>query len=258
MYAGHPIGIHYKGLKMSNIVKLSLSIFTCLALLAACDSKVTEESTPVESHAAPTIEPSGVDVEPVPIVERMAFYGCDEQTYIARTVSGGAVEQLILFNGGFERRFERAVSASGVKYVSKDDDKATFWIKGKEATYNMNGKSLLCLEQAISSFLQSQEWVVEDISAKGVVDIARATLVFDADGFVSGGASCNSYRGSYTLTANHITVETIASTRMMCPPALMNQEQQFLEVLAASQSVSVSETGALKITAPAGEYILAR
>ncbi|WP_083796326.1 META domain-containing protein [Marinobacter sp. ELB17] len=47
-----------------------------------------------------------------------------------------------------------------------------------------------------------------------------------------GSPSCNRYSGEYQLSGSGFTVgDNMASTRMACPPALMNQEDYFLKLL---------------------------
>lgn len=106
--------------------------------------------------------------------------------------------------------------------------------------------------------LQGAEWVVEDIDGAGVLDRARATLNFGADGRVSGSSSCNSYTGPYTLSGNVLSFGNLATTRRACPPALMEQETRFLGTLAAVRSVEIAPDGALVLRGEAGRSIKAR
>lgn len=106
--------------------------------------------------------------------------------------------------------------------------------------------------------LQGGEWVVEDIDGGGIIDRSRATLVFGADGRISGRASCNTYGGQYTLTGEGLTVDNAAVTMMACVPSLDAQEQRFLAALAATQRFEITADGALKLLGPDGRSITAR
>jgi heat shock protein HslJ/uncharacterized lipoprotein YbaY len=109
-----------------------------------------------------------------------------------------------------------------------------------------------------ATLLQGPEWVVEDISGQGIVDRSRASLVFGPDGRVSGRASCNNFTGQYKLTGEGLTVSQTAGTMMACPPALMEQEAKFLEVLRNVQRFDLTADGALVLQADDRRTIKAR
>ena len=76
------------------------------------------------------------------------------------------------------------------------------------------------------------------------------TLSFEADG-VSGKA-CNTFRGSYTLDGDAITIGPLMSTRMAClSEELTAQETLVLELLQSATTASVYR-GVLTLTAPDG------
>lgn len=102
-------------------------------------------------------------------------------------------------------------------------------------------------------------WVVEDIDNRGIIDNSRVTLGFTEDGRISGQASCNNYSGSYRFASGRLTLDgPLAVTRKMCPPALMNQEQRFLDTLRTGLAVSQNGQGALMLTNGDGHSLLAR
>tara|TARA_R110000787_G_scaffold1372_7_gene5088 strand:- start:5346 stop:6182 length:837 start_codon:yes stop_codon:yes gene_type:complete len=107
--------------------------------------------------------------------------------------------------------------------------------------------------------LTGQEWVVEDINRRGVVDFSRATINFDSSGRISGNASCNSYSAGYSATApQDLRLTEIVLTRKGCPPALMNQERAFTDILGSARQYTITQDGALVIYAPNGDTITAR
>ena len=58
------------------------------------------------------------------------------------------------------------------------------------------------------------------------------TMVFDADGQVSGNGGCNQYSGGYSVDGNNISIGPLRSTMMACPDqAVGTQESQFLAAL---------------------------
>jgi heat shock protein HslJ len=77
----------------------------------------------------------------------------------------------------------------------------------------------------------SGAWTLEYVEDRPVVDRSPAYIEFDAEGRVSGQASCNRMTGSYTLDGAGLTLSPLAVTRMMCPEALMEQEQRVLAAL---------------------------
>jgi len=106
--------------------------------------------------------------------------------------------------------------------------------------------------------LQGGEWAVEDIGGTGVVDHTRATLNFGANGRLTGKGSCNTYMGSYSLTGEGLSVSKMASTMMACPPALMQQESRFHEILGQVKRFRFGSDGALILEAGDGRTITAR
>ncbi len=69
--------------------------------------------------------------------------------------------------------------------------------------------------------------------------VAAATLAFAADGEkagrLSGSGGCNRYFASYTLTGGRLTIGSMGSTRMMCGPDRMAQEDRFFQALQAAE-----------------------
>ncbi|KQV81950.1 META domain-containing protein [Rhizobium sp. Root1220] len=70
-------------------------------------------------------------------------------------------------------------------------------------------------------------WLAEDIRGRGVIDDLQTVLELAADGSVSGSGGCNRMFGNATITGDKITFGLLGSTRMACPPAVMDQEAKF-------------------------------
>lgn len=102
------------------------------------------------------------------------------------------------------------------------------------------------------SDLTGREWLVENIMEGGVIDFSHTTLIFSADGSVSGSTGCNSYGGSVKAEADGLTIGPLRTTRMACAPALMDQEQKFLKVLSQPVMPNIDETGELTLTSAEG------
>jgi len=106
--------------------------------------------------------------------------------------------------------------------------------------------------------LQAGEWHVEDIAGAGVIDGSNATLLFGADGKLSGDTSCNRLIATYTVEGDKLTISPAGTTMMACPPALMKQEQKLVALLGKVNRFSIDQTGALTLTSASGAQIVAR
>mgnify|MGYP001165993509 FL=1 len=109
-----------------------------------------------------------------------------------------------------------------------------------------------------AALLQGAEWQVEDIGGAGIVERSRVTLRFNDDGRVAGTASCNRYSGAYELTGEGLTLGRMLTTKMACAPALMQQEQRFLGLLAQVRRFEIAADGGLALIAADGHRIVAR
>lgn len=101
----------------------------------------------------------------------------------------------------------------------------------------------------------SGAWYPEYISGKPVIDYSPASMEFSNTGKVSGNASCNSFTGSYTLDRNALSISKVAITRKLCPEALMEQEQRFIEALDVITSAEIVQ-GMLELKNALGESVI--
>lgn len=79
-------------------------------------------------------------------------------------------------------------------------------------------------------------WLAETIRGGGVVDRVQSTLEIAGDGRVSGSGGCNRISGKARITGASIRIGPLVSTRMACPPAVMDQEHKFFNALEAARS----------------------
>jgi len=99
-------------------------------------------------------------------------------------------------------------------------------------------------------------WIAEDIAGGGAVERARATMVFDGQGRVSGSSGCNRYTGGYRLDGASLRFDRMAGTMMACErPALSDQERRFHAALAEVRSWRI-ESGMLALLDAAGATVL--
>ena len=83
-------------------------------------------------------------------------------------------------------------------------------------------------------------------------------MVFSSSDRVAGQASCNNYSAEYELTGESLNVGDAITTRKACAPALMEQEQRFIDMLQRVQRFKFNEEGALLLLTPEGESLTAR
>lgn len=75
------------------------------------------------------------------------------------------------------------------------------------------------------------KWLAESIRRRGVIDNLQTVLLIGADGRISGSGGCNRISGKAQISGNRISFGPVATTRMACAPAVMDQEAKFLSAL---------------------------
>jgi heat shock protein HslJ len=90
-------------------------------------------------------------------------------------------------------------------------------------------------------------WIIEQARSAPLTDKSKARLVFGPDGAMSGHASCNTMRGRYTLEGNALKIGAIATTRMACSEALLEQEDRVLTALERARRAAVPPHGFLTL-----------
>ncbi len=83
------------------------------------------------------------------------------------------------------------------------------------------------------NLLEGTAWQAEEVEGTGVLDRAPSTIVFDAGLRIAGRAGCNRYFGTFEQSGDAVTIKPAGSTRMACPPDVMDQEGKFLSALEA-------------------------
>lgn len=122
---------------------------------------------------------------------------------------------------------------------------------------DLDGSSLSGCGGRPLDLLAGREWAVERLDEGGVLDRSQITLEFDVEGRVSGLASCNRFSAGFELTGEGLRIAQAASTMMACAEPLMQQEQQFLQILTAVERFDIDDTGALQLHG-GGHSLLAR
>jgi heat shock protein HslJ len=79
-------------------------------------------------------------------------------------------------------------------------------------------------------------WTLSAMSSGGTTSSTTTsanpiTMTLASDATVSGSAGCNAYHGGYTTQGDSLTFEPLATTRKLCEPDVMSQEQSFLTAM---------------------------
>ncbi|MGD8963272.1 MAG: META domain-containing protein [Desulfobacterales bacterium] len=92
------------------------------------------------------------------------------------------------------------------------------------------------LQMSVEAF-RGTDWVLEEIDGEAVVDRVQSTLRFQANDRIAGWGGCNRYFTNIRSGRDFIKVGPIGSTRRICPPVVMEQEELFLDALQKSRSI---------------------
>ena len=87
--------------------------------------------------------------------------------------------------------------------------------------------------------LTDTEWGLEEIDGRGVVDNVQSTLRFETHDRITGWGGCNRYFTGFRSTGNGIKLGPIGSTRRICPPVVMDQEDRFFQALEKARTIRV-------------------
>lgn len=180
-------------------------------------------------------------------------------------------EQAELTVGSKRYLLQAQRSASGARYASSAYPGTSFWSKGDSGMLAIEGQAypecntvavvppaLVQADGGPPRDLTVREWVVQSMDGRGVIDNSRTTLTFDPKGQIAGRAGCNRFTGVYRLQGTRLEFKGVATTRMICVRALMEQEARFLKALASVTTWQIQPDGRLELTGPDGVRLLAR
>jgi heat shock protein HslJ len=107
------------------------------------------------------------------------------------------------------------------------------------------GKLILRFTVAEAAELTGTTWSATGINngkeaVQSLVAGTEVTAIFAEDGTVAGSGGCNSFNGTYTVDGAGIAFGPVASTKMACEQAVMDQETAFFAALAASSTYAIS------------------
>jgi heat shock protein HslJ len=93
-------------------------------------------------------------------------------------------------------------------------------------------------------------WRAETIEGRPVTGIATSTLTFVSTEQIAGRAGCNRYSGPLRVAGERVAIGPLATTRMACEAALMDQEERFLAALGRTERIA--QDGAFLLLHAAG------
>jgi heat shock protein HslJ/membrane-bound inhibitor of C-type lysozyme len=106
--------------------------------------------------------------------------------------------------------------------------------------------------------LGKNEWLVEDINEKGLIDNTQLTLSFDEkENRLYGTSGCNRYFGNYTIDGYELKIHpALGATMMAChADAIMNQERAYLDLLPTMTEAVITNDGFLILSNDKDEFI---
>lgn len=113
-----------------------------------------------------------------------------------------------------------------------------------------NGNSLFA-----DADLLDRTFQIEDVAGRGVIDRSNITLTFLQDGQFSASTGCNTVFGPYKRVGAELRFGALGATKKVCAPALMNQEQAVLDVLADVTRIEQDKEGALIVLTADGRSL---
>jgi heat shock protein HslJ len=92
------------------------------------------------------------------------------------------------------------------------------------------------LRMGVEDF-QNTDWALEEIDGNPVIDRVQSTIRFQANERIVGWGGCNRYSANFSSGFKYFKVGPITSTRRVCPPVVMEQEERFFTALQKSRSI---------------------
>ena len=166
---------------------------------------------------------------------------CGDRT-LGYSLAGDRV-QLHLEDG--KRELRREESASGALYRSRSGD-TEFWSKGERVTVTLAGERLPECRHIDRASLEPPRWRVLAVEESPVPAQARPVILnFMPEGRLAGRSGCNHFMAAWERVGDRLIIERAATTRMACPPSVMDFEQRFLGALSRVENARMTEDGTL-------------
>ncbi len=116
------------------------------------------------------------------------------------------------------------------------------------------GLALAACSTVSESALRGTSWKLTELAGLPVLTDSTPTLLFE-DEHVGGNTSCNSFSGTYQMSAEKLTFGELASTMMAClEPSVMEQESAYLAALSRSATFQLDDE-ALRLYNSTGQLL---
>lgn len=117
----------------------------------------------------------------------------------------------------------------------------------RAALLGLVGSTLLGCAAEPSPVQRDHSYLLEWIGERPLVDRSHLTMTLGEDGRAYGNAGCNHWFAPYSLEGEKVVFGMVGSTRKVCAPALMEQEQRFLDALTKVQHWDISPIEQLRL-----------
>lgn len=104
--------------------------------------------------------------------------------------------------------------------------------------------------------LAGSRWLAEAIAGVVLTESAHSRLEVLAEGRISGNSGCNAFTGAGQLRDGAVKIGMLATTRMACPPAIMDQERKFLAALGKAVRYEAMSNGRLVLRDSSGAELV--
>lgn len=123
--------------------------------------------------------------------------------------------------------------------------------EGDLTLLDADGRTVLELERIEDRSVVGTPWSATGVNngRGGVASLVSGTsisVVFGADGSVTGSAGCNRFRGTYRLEGERLSIGPLTTTRRACRQPVMEQEGAFVAALGRA-TVARAEDDALEL-----------
>jgi putative lipoprotein len=87
----------------------------------------------------------------------------------------------------------------------------------------------------------STDWALMEIDGSAVIDRVQSTIRFEENDRIVGWGGCNRYFATVRSGFNYFEVGPIGSTRRICPPVVMAQEERFFAALQKARGIRMED-----------------
>lgn len=127
----------------------------------------------------------------------------------------------------------------------------------KPLTFALTATLLItgCATTTAPSLPLNATYQVEWIGDRPLIDRSHVTITFADDGRAHGHAGCNRWFATYQSTGDQLSFSQAGATRMMCAPALMEQEGRFFQALGQVERWEQGNNGELRLWYSQGQAL---